>query len=306
MTDRNAPARAIALIMVATAFIAMTTLLAKAVGGPHLGTPLHPLQVSHGRFLFALMLIGTLCAVRRQQVRDVHWGWHALRTTFGWGGATLMFAAAARMPLSDATAISFLSPVFAMLLAIPLLGEKVGPVRWTAAGFALVGMLILLRPTAGAIQPAAMLALCAAVSMGAEAIFIKRLSGSEPPLQVLLINNSLGLCIATLAVLPVWQMPSTEQWAGLAGIGVAMALAQICYVNAMRMADASFVVPFTYATLIWAALYDAAVFGVIPDLVSWTGAAVIVAGGVLLAWREARRGTPVPPAPLPGDAAPGE
>jgi len=179
-------------------------------------------------------------------------------------------------------------------------------VRWTAAGFALVGMMILLRPTAGAIQPAAMLALCAAVSMGAEAIFIKRLSGSEPPLQVLLINNSLGLCIATLAVLPVWQMPSTEQWAGLAGIGVAMALAQICYVNAMRMADASFVVPFTYATLIWAALYDAAIFGVIPDLVSWLGAAVIVAGGVLLAWREARRGTPVPPAPLPGDAAPGE
>jgi len=304
---RPSPARAVALILVATAFIAVTTLLAKAVGGPHLGPPLHPLQVSHGRFLFALIVIALVVAARRQRIAGVHWRWHGFRTLFGWGGVTLMFAAAARMPLSDATAISFLSPVFAMLLAIPLLGERVGPVRWTAALLALAGMGVLLRPGAEAFQPAALLALAAAVSMGVEAIFIKRLSGAEPPVQILLVNNSLGLAIATLAVVPVWQGPAPGQWAALALIGVAMAAAQLCFVNAMRMADASFVVPFTYATLVWAALYDAAIFGVIPDAVSWTGAAIIVAGGGLLAWREAGRGRAVttPPAPEPGERAPG-
>ena len=68
-----------------------------------------------------------------------------------------------------------------------------------------------------------------------------------------------------------------------------MLTAQLCYVNALARADASLVVPFSYATLIFATLYDLAVFGVIPDAVSITGAGVIVAGGALLAWREGRR-----------------
>ncbi|MGR3371312.1 DMT family transporter [Pseudooceanicola nanhaiensis] len=297
-TPETRPAAAVLLMLFGTAFLAMTTLLAKAIGAGHLGDPLHPLQVSHGRFLFALILFAGYALARRQRIRNPNLRWHGARTLCGWGGATLMFAAAAQMPLSDATAISFLSPVFAMLLAIPLLGERVGPVRWIAAGLALCGMLVLLRPTAGAFQPAALLALAAAVSMGAEAIFVKRLSGREPPLQILLVNNMLGLVIACLAVLPVWQAPTPAQWAGLAGIGAAMAVMQICYVHAMRLADASFVVPFSYATLIYAALYDAAAFGVVPDAVSWIGAAVIVAGGVLLAWREGmRRRDPVPPVP---------
>lgn len=304
--SRNTPAPAVLLMLFGTAFLAMTTLLAKAIGAGHLGPPLHPLQVSHGRFLFALILFGGVALIRRQRIESPNLKWHGARTFFGWGGATLMFAAAARMPLSDATAISFLSPVFAMILAIPLLGEKVGPVRWTAAGLALCGMLVLLRPTAGAFQPAALIALAAAVSMGAEAIFVKRLSGREPMLQILLINNTLGLCISTLAVLPVWQMPTPAQWAALAGIGAAMAVMQVCYVNAMRLADASFVVPFSYATLIYAAIYDAAAFGVIPDAVSWIGAAVIVAGGALLAWREGmRKREAVPPVPMPDPAARG-
>jgi len=312
MTARPSnPAIAVLLMLFGTGFLALTTLLAKAIGAGHLGAPLHPLQVSHGRFLFALLLFGSFAMARRQRIRNPNLRWHATRTLCGWGGATLMFAAAARMPLSDATAISFLSPVFAMLLAIPLLGEKVGPVRWAAAGLALCGMLVLLRPTTGAIQPAALLALAAAVSMGAEAIFVKRLSGREPPLQILLVNNMLGLAIATLAVLPVWQAPTPAQWAALAGIGAAMAVMQVCYVNAMRLADASFVVPFSYATLIYAALYDAAAFRVVPDAVSWIGAAVIIAGGALLAWREGMRKQapvlPVPaPAPGPRGSAPGE
>ena len=68
-----------------------------------------------------------------------------------------------------------------------------------------------------------------------------------------------------------------------------MVSAQAAYVNALARAEASLVVPFSYATLVFAALYDAAVFGVLPDAVSLTGGAVIVVAGLVLAWREGRR-----------------
>ena len=282
------PKLAIALILTATAFIAGTTLLAKTVGTGVAGPPLHPLQISHGRFLFAFAAIGTAALVFRPAIRNPNLKLHVGRTFFGWGGVTLMFAAVAFIPLSDATAISFLNPVFGMLLAIPLLGERVGPWRWFAAAMALVGALILLRPGPATFQPAALLALGAAVLMGLELIFIKKLADRERPFQILLINNMLGLVIATVAVAPVWVMPTAPQWAALAGIGVLMATAQACFVNAMARADASFVTPFSYVTLIFAAIYDLLIFDVWPDAISWIGAAVILTGAAILAWREGR------------------
>jgi drug/metabolite transporter (DMT)-like permease len=192
------------------------------------------------------------------------------------------------IPLPDATAISFLNPVFAMLLAIPLLGERVGPWRWTAAGLALIGAMILLRPGPDTFQWAGLLSLGAAALLGMEVIFIKKLADREPPIQILLINNALGVVIATLAVIPFWTMPTPGQWAALAGIGVLMAGAQTCFINAMGRADASFVTPFSYLTLIFAMLDDQLFFDQIPDFVSLAGAAIIISGAALLAWREAR------------------
>lgn len=282
------PPLALALILTATAFIAGTMLFAKMIGTGVLGDPLHPLQVSHGRFLFAFMAISTVALVMRPKITQPNLKLHVGRTLFGWGGVTMMFAAVAFIPMSDATAISFLNPVFGMLLAIPFLGERVGPWRWFAAAMALGGALILLRPGPETFQVAALLALAAAILMGAELIFIKKLADSETPFQILLINNALGLTIATLAIFPVWVPPTGAQWAALAGIGVLMATAQACFVNAMARADASFVTPFSYVTLIFAALYDLLIFDVWPDAISWLGAGVIVAGAVILAWREAR------------------
>lgn len=288
------PVLAAGFILAATGFIALTTLLAKALGTGalgswDLGSPLPALQISHGRFVFALLVIGSVAIALRLRIGRVHLGLHLGRTTLGWIGVTLMFAAVAFLPMADVTAITFLNPVFCMIFAIPLLGERVGPVRWSAAGIALLGAVILLRPTPLSFQPAALLALAAAVAMGLELIMIKKLSGREGPLQILLVNNLIGATIASLAVIPVWQAPVPGQWAALAGIGLAMAAAQACFVNGMARADASFVAPFGYGTLAFAALWDALVFGILPDAISVTGAAVILSGGLLLAWREARR-----------------
>ncbi|MFT5787136.1 MAG: drug/metabolite transporter (DMT)-like permease, partial [Ascidiaceihabitans sp.] len=249
---------------------------------------LHPLQISQGRYVFAFIALGMVAAIARPKLGMPHWRLHIVRTAFGWAGVTLMFASVAFIPLADATAISFLNPVFGMMLAIPLLGERVGPIRWSAAIIALVGALVLLRPTPDSFQIAALLPLGAAICLGFELIFIKKLTGRENPFQVLLANNFVGVIISTAAVIPFWIPPTLAQWGILALIGVFMAVAQTCFVNAMARADASFVAPFSYATLIFATLYDLIFYDVFPDAITWLGAGIIIAGAVLLAVREAQ------------------
>ncbi|MFK7878227.1 DMT family transporter [Roseobacter sp.] len=286
-TKKNA-SLAMLLMLAATAFIAGTTLFAKALGEDGLHPALHPLQISHGRFVFAFLTIVTATVVMRPTFVRPNWALHVARTVFGWGGVTLMFASVAYIPLADATAIVFLNPVFGMILAIPLLREKVGPIRWLAAAIALAGAVILLRPTPDSFQIASLLALAAAIIMGFEVIFIKKLAGRETPFQVLLINNCLGVVIASAAVIGVWQMPTPAQWGVLISLGVCMALAQTCFINAMARADASFVAPFTYGTLLFATVYDVAFYGQFPDWITMTGGSIILSGGVLLAWREGK------------------
>lgn len=288
------PALAATLIVIACAFIAATTLFAKALGTDQFGPALHPFQISFGRFLFAFIALGMAALVLRPELQRPEWRLHIARTASGWLGVTLMFASVAYIPLADATAISFLNPVFGMILAIPLLGEKVGKWRWLAAGIAFVGAMILLRPAPDSFHPAALMAVGAALALGLELSFIKLLTGREGAFTILLTNNGLGLCIAGIAVSFVWSTPTVSQWALLAGIGGAMAAAQSCFVNAMARADASFVAPFSYGTLIFAAVYDILFYGVIPDTITVLGASIIIAGAALLAWREARRAAPEP------------
>ena len=283
------PPLAATLIAVACAFIAATTLIAKALATEQFGASMHPFQIVFGRFLFAFLAFALATAILRPPLQRPHLPLHVARTMGGWAGLALMFASVAHIPLADATAISFLNPVFGMIFAIPLLGEKVGKWRWSAAGIAFVGAVILLRPTPDSFQPAALLALGAAVILGFELNIIKKLTRRENPFSILLINNAIGVCVAGFAVMWVWAWPTPGQWALMAILGCAMAVAQTCFVNAMARADASFVAPFSYGTLIFAAIYDVLFYDVVPDGVTIAGAAIIIAGALLLAWREGRR-----------------
>lgn len=271
------------------ALVALTTLLAKVLGkGAIDGAALHPLQISAGRFVFAWAALLPIVLWRRPGFFKIAWPLHAARSFCGWGGVSCMFAAAAAMPLADATAISFLSPLITMVLAIPLLGERVGPWRWAAAAIAMSGAMLLIRPGAASFQAIALVALAAAFFMGLEAIFVKKLTGTDRPLRILFVNNSIGAAMALSAAAFVWAPPSGLQWLALAAIGVVMVSAQTLFIQALRLADASFALPFFYATLVFAAFYDLSVFGVVPGAVSAAGAALVLGGALLLAWREAR------------------
>ncbi len=283
----ESPALAALFIVCCAALVAMTTLLAKLLGrGVIDGVELHPLQISAGRFLFAWLALLPVVAWHRPSFKGVAWRLQTMRSLCGWGGVSCMFAAATLMPLADATAISFLNPMVAMVLAIPLLGERVGPWRWGAAVTALAGTWLLIRPGTDSFQVVALVALAAAVFMGLEAILVKMLTGADRPLRILFVNNSIGAVLALGAASFVWVPPTPMQWLGLAGVGVVMVSAQTFFIQGLRRADASFALPFIYATLVFAALYDYLTFRVVPAPLSLAGAALIVAGALVLAWRE--------------------
>lgn len=295
--------KAVALMVFASAIFAAVNLLAKTLGTDALGPPLHPLQLAHARFVFALITVVTLIAIMRPVFTRPAVPLHFARAFCAFAGVTLMFAAAAMIPLSDATAISFLGPLFTMVLAALFLGEHVSRVRWFAAFVGICGAVVLLRPGAGAFEFGALLALMSAVAMGVELTLIKRLAMREGVLQILVFANAFGVVFSSLATIPVWTMPALAQWPALAALGVLMLVVQICYVRALAMADASFVAPIAYTALLFAALYDLAIFSVVPDMVSIAGAALILAGALLLATRDGRpASSPVKgePGPAPG------
>jgi drug/metabolite transporter (DMT)-like permease len=277
-----------AIMVAACVLIAATTLMAKILGRGVIGAELHPLQISAGRFFFGFACIGLFSIWKRPSFQGTRWGLHAGRSIVGWAGVSCLFAAATYLPLADATAISFLSPLLGMIIAIPVLGERVGPWRWGAAVVAMAGAMILIQPGTEAFKAAALIAFAAACLMGLEMVLIKQLTGREPAQRILLINNAIGAVIAVGAAAFVWTPPSLHQWLMMALLGVTMVAAQALFIGALQRAEASFAMPFFYSTLVFAAAFDFAIFGTVPEWTSWVGAVLIIGGALVLAWRESR------------------
>lgn len=301
MTALPAPAQPVrfmkaALLMLGCcALMSIVSLLGKALGQGIWGAPLHPLQITAGRFGFSFMFIAMAALHVRPSFRGTPWRAHMLRSSIGVLGFVCLFAAVGQMPLTEATAIGLLAPFVTLMLAIPLLGEKVGPWRWSAAAVSFIGALFIIRPGTEAFQPAAIIALGAAFLQGFEAILIKRLSRAEPLIRILVINNGFGAILAITMASFVWVQPSAAQWAMLVGLGACMATAAVLFTTAFKMADASSLMPLVYATLVFTAVYDVALFGNIPDIVAIGGMSAIGVATLILAWRErALHKTPAP------------
>lgn len=290
MAALSAPLRAALMMTLCSALIAASTFGAKFLGKGIAGEAMHPFQISFGRHYFAL--IALTCAALFLPVGrpNAPLGLYVVRALCGWLGVTGLFAAAALIPLTDATAITFLNPVFAMFLAILFLGERVGPVRWGAAAAALIGGALLIRPGAGTMEIGALIALFAAIVTSIEITLIKRLTRTEGVLVLLLLTNTISATMSAGAAVFVWTSPNLVELGLMAWVGLTMVAAQFLFTLSIRAADASFVAPFFYGTLIFATVYDAAWFGEYPGVLSIIGAGLILAGAVVLAWREARAG----------------
>ena len=151
------PLKGAVIIIIAGALIAGTAVLAKGMGAGEGG--LSPAQITWGRYSFALVTLLIYAIIRRPVFQPMHLPLHTGRVLAGVTGVTCMFWAATLIPLADATAITFLNPIIAMVLAIWFLREKSRSVRWVLGITAFFGALLLIRPGTGAFQPAALIAL---------------------------------------------------------------------------------------------------------------------------------------------------
>ena len=265
-------------------FIGGTTMIAKLLGTDLLGKPLNPMQISHSRFLFAFILIFLFFSKTKSKIIQPNYKLHFSRSFCGWIGITILFGTSILIPVSDATALIFINPIFTMIFAIPLLGETVKTTKWFAVAITFIGAIVLIRPENNLleIQFVYILLIFGALALGLESIFIKILTIEEKPKQILLINNGIGLMISSIPIYFIWISPNIKQILALFFVGALMLCAQICFIQAMKRSEAHFVAPFFYFTLIFVCIYDFFIFQILPDKISIIGTTLIIVGGIIL------------------------
>ncbi len=192
--------------------------------------------------------------------------------------------------MAEGTAVTLLAPVFIVILAQPVLGERPTRSRWAAvvAGFA--GILIMLRPGSAVLHPAVLLLLGTAIFNALYQLLTRRLPGDT--MYTTLFYSALVGAIAFTLALP-WNFESDAfSWREglmLAALGVLAGVAHWLLTRAFLIAPASLLTPFTYVQMLWATLFGYVVFGQLPDRWSAVGMAIILGSGVSLALLERRR-----------------
>ena len=165
---------AISFMLAASFSFACATILVKGVGGSVFGDGVHPFQIAYSRFFFSFIFLIMICTFFRIKIESSNIRLHFLRSLCGWFGVSILFTAILYIPISDATALTFLNPIFAMVFAVIIFKENVGLNRWIAAIISLLGGLILIRPTLNLnVDPVGFLCLFGAIIMGLEIICIK-------------------------------------------------------------------------------------------------------------------------------------
>ena len=221
---------------------------------------------------------------------------HFGRAIAGTGAMLLWFESISRLPLADATAISYAAPLITLVLAVVLLGERVRTTRWVAVGLGLVGVLVVLSPHLAGIGGGerealgALSAASAAFFMAFAMIFIRTLTGTEATATIV-VYFTLASTVLSLLTAPFgWVVPSAGDAAILVFVGLIGGVAQLFLTQAYRYADASVIAPFEYTTMLWALIAGFVLFAEVPSLVVLAGAAIIVAAGLAIILRESRLG----------------
>ncbi len=216
-----------------------------------------------------------------------------IRGIFGFISMICWFAAITTIPLAEAVALNFTSPIFGTLLAIFVLREVVRLRRWVAIIVGFLGAMIILRP--GTIDPSTgtYLALIAAATMACSITCVKMLSRTESTPSMVAWAQIIILPMSLVPALFVWQMPTWEDIIVVAGMGVCATVGHLFFTRAYAIADATYVMPFDFSRLIFSAIIGFLFFAQEPDVFVWVGAAVIFASSVYIAMREAKSGQAV-------------
>jgi len=244
-----------------------------------------PLQVAALRAAASWPIVAAWILVRHRP-RDllrVRWGLHLFRGALG----VMMLSAFAyslrALPLTTAYTLFFVAPLMITLLSRPFLGERIGVHRWIAIVGGFAGVLIALRPGfAGAVSWASLAVLLAAAGYAASAVSVRVLGRTDSTISMVFWLLTMIAIGAGLLAAPGWVALRPEHWLLVAGIGVVGALGQFTITEAFARGEASVIAPLEYTALLWGVAFDALVWGALPGMTTWLGAAIIVACGIYL------------------------
>jgi drug/metabolite transporter (DMT)-like permease len=286
---RQGQLRAIAGIVGATLCFTIGSAMVKLAS-----PPIPAIEVAFFRSLFAIVpLLPTIFREGARVLRVVHPGWHAARTCFGFVGMVSAFYGVATLSLADFTALGFAMPLFLTILSVPLLGERVGPRRAAAILVGFVGVLLIVRPFAGADELPlipTLVVMFGTFNWALSMVAIRRLGAlGERNLVIVLWFAIGGTLVAGLLMIPFWITPTPMQALLLIATGLISGVAQLLMTEAYRGGETTVVAPFEYVGILWAVLLGWIAFGERPTWEMLSGVAVLAASGLYILHREVVR-----------------
>lgn len=301
---QHKPGRAIALKLGAVFLFMVMAALIKAASGA-----VPPGQAVFFRSLFAMPIIW-LWLWQQKQLRDglkaVNiWG-HVWRGLFGTTAMALTFAGLAILPLPEVTAIGYATPMFTVILAAFLLGERIRLFRISALALGLIGVMIVIAPRLSSSAAydsiatlGALMVLAAAFLRALVQIHVRRLVQTEKTAAIVFYFSLTATCLSLLTLPLGWliQIPALAWTApGMSVLGLIICagliggVAQIMITASYRFGTASMLAPFDYASMIFASIIGWVVFSEVPKPAILIGATLVILGGVLIIWRERQLG----------------
>jgi drug/metabolite transporter (DMT)-like permease len=287
---RPRPLLALFVRLLAAFALATMAMLVKLAGerGAHL------VELIFWRQLITMILLGAGLAItgRIALLRTKRLGAHGRRAASGLFGMIFTYGAVLLLPLAEATTLGFTAPIFAVLIAIALFGQRIGPWRWGAVGIGFAGVLVVMQPFGTAHEGVTL----AGVAVGLVAPFmvalisfqLQDLNTTENPWSIVFWFAALTTPVAALALRFVMASHDPLTWALILGMGVVGGGAQMLLTTSLRFGSAAVILLMDYTSLLWASVYGYYVFDRAAPASLWLGAPLIIAAGVIIAWRERR------------------
>jgi drug/metabolite transporter (DMT)-like permease len=211
---------------------------------------------------------------------------HALRAILLMGATFFFFSALQTLPIADALAIFFVNPLIITALSPLILGERVGPRRWTAVGVGFIGTLIIIRPGLQEVTSGTIMAFGAGCSLALYFLMTRRIAGVSPAMVTTYDTSVMGALILSVAMWFVWHLPTAQEWLLFAALGLIATLGHWLIVRAYDHAEASLLAPFAYTEMIGAVVLGWVFFRDFPDAYTFLGVAVLIGSALYISARE--------------------
>ncbi len=255
-------------------------------------------QLAHHMGSFEILFLRTLVSLAIvlailtrggfETVRTRHAGLHVFRNLLHFGGQFAWVYALALLPLATVSSIEFTMPIWAALLAMLFLGERLNRGRAVMLALGIAGMLVILRPGAGFVHPAALVMLLGSVAYAGSMITTKRIARTDSPLAVLFYMSLIQTLLGFPPALVHWVAPQLADLPWILAIGVGGITAHYSLTRAFKLADATLVMPIDFLRLPLIAIVAAIAYGEAIDPTIMIGAAIIFAGTYYSIWRESK------------------